>query len=250
MGQQNLSLLSFREQALRQPVPEPARQRIGWRRRIIKWALVLLALPFVLALVYRVVPPPASALMVLRSVGGAQMDYRWRPADQISQHLIDAVVVSEDARICVHNGVDWDVLRGLVEDALDEEGEPVRGGSTIAMQTAKNLFLWPHRSYIRKGLEIPISLWIDLTWPKRRIIEVYLNIAEWGPGIYGAEAASRRYFNKPASKLSRQQAALLAAALPNPMIYTAGKPGPKLRRRAQVVQARMRSAPQVVKCLK
>ena len=152
--------------------------------------------------------------------------------------------------MCAHNGVDWDVLQGLAKEALDEDGRPVRGGSTIAMQTAKNLFLWPHRSYVRKGLEIPISLWIDYSWPKRRIIEVYLNIAEWGPGIYGAEAASQRFFKKPASKLSKQQAALLAAALPNPMIYTAGKPGPKLRRRARRVMARMRNAGPHVKCLK
>ena len=195
-------------------------------------------------------PPPVSSLMALRFFNGSHTDYRWRSADKISNNLIHAVVVSEDARICEHNGVDWDVLQGLVKEAIDEDGKPVRGGSTIAMQTAKNLFLWPHRSYVRKGLEIPISLWIDYTWPKRRIIEVYLNIAEWGPGIYGAEAASQRFFKKPASKLSRQQAALLAAALPNPMIYTAGKPGPKLRRRARRVVARMRNAGPHVKCLK
>ncbi|MGI9464224.1 MAG: monofunctional biosynthetic peptidoglycan transglycosylase, partial [Aestuariivirgaceae bacterium] len=191
--------------------------------------------------------PPASALMVMRFINGAETDYRWRSADQISNNLVHAVVVSEDARICEHDGVDWDVLKGLV--AIDEEGQPVRGGSTIAMQTAKNLFLWPDRSYVRKGLEIPISLWIDYTWPKRRIVEIYLNIAEWGPGIYGAEAASRRFFKKPAARLSAQQAALLAAALPNPMIYTAGKPGPKLRRRAKRVRTRMRGAGPYVKCL-
>lgn len=213
-------------------------------------ALLVLAMPFVVALAYRVVPPPASMLMVLRAAGGAGIDYRWRSADKISRHLVHAVVVSEDARICQHNGVDWDVLQGLVKEALDEDGEPVRGGSTIAMQTAKNLFLWPHRSYVRKGLEIPISLWIDYTWPKRRIIEVYLNIAEWGPGVYGAEAASQRYFKTSAANLSVQQAALLAAALPNPMIYTAGKPGPKLRRRAQRVRARMRGAAAHTKCVK
>ena len=231
-------------------VPDAERGRSGWFRRIVRLALLALALPFVLALVYRVVPPPASTLMLLRAAGGAGIDYRWRPAEKISRHLVHAVVVSEDARICQHNGVDWDVLRGLVVEALDEDGEPVRGGSTIAMQTAKNLFLWPHRSYVRKGLEIPISLWIDFTWPKRRIIEVYLNIAEWGPGVYGAEAASQRYFKTSAARLSAQQAALLAAALPNPMIYRAGKPGPKLQQRALRVRARMRGAKVHAKCLK
>lgn len=225
------------------------RRRAGWLGRIVRLAVLILAVPFVLVPVYRVVPPPFSALMVMRFVAGAETDYRWRPVGQISEALVRAVVVSEDARICEHDGVDWEVMRDLVGEALDEDGEPVRGGSTIAMQTAKNLFLWPQRSYVRKALEIPLSLWIDLTWPKRRIIEVYLNIAEWGPGIYGAEAASRRYFKRPAAELSSRQAALLAAALPNPMIYTVGKPGPKLRRRAQRVWARMRGASPHIRCL-
>lgn len=224
------------------------RRRSGWFRRIARLVLLVLAMPFAVTLAYRVMPPPASALMLLRAAGGEGIDYRWRSADKISRHLVHAVVVSEDARICQHNGVDWNVLQGLVKEAFDEDGDPVRGGSTIAMQTAKNLFLWPHRSYVRKGLEIPISLWIDYTWPKRRIIEVYLNIAEWGPGVYGAEAASQRYFKTSAANLSAQQAALLAAALPNPMIYTAGKPGPRLRRRAQRVRARMRGAQAHVRC--
>ncbi len=212
--------------------------------------IIVLAMPFMLVLVYRAVPPPVSALMVLRKLDGQAIDYRWLPARQISRHLISAVVVAEDARICQHGGVDWDVLRGLVSEALDDEGRPVRGGSTIAMQTAKNLFLWPQRSYVRKSLEIPISMWIGLTWPKRRIMEVYLNIAEWGPGIYGAEAASRAHFGTSAARLTARQAALLAAALPNPMIFNAGKPGPKLRRRARRVAARLRGAGAYLKCLK
>ncbi|MGI9463080.1 MAG: monofunctional biosynthetic peptidoglycan transglycosylase [Aestuariivirgaceae bacterium] len=226
------------------------KKRSGLLRRLVKIVLVVLALPFVLVLVYRIVPPPASTLMVLQMINGQKMDYRWRPAGKISRHLFKAAAVAEDGRICQHNGVDWQVLQGLAIEALDDDGKPVRGGSTIAMQTAKNLFLWPQRSYVRKFLEIPISLWIDYTWPKRRIVEVYLNIAEWGPGIYGAEAASRYHFGISAARLSPRQAALLAAALPNPSIFKAGKPGPKLRSKAQRVEARMRSANGHFECLK
>ncbi len=225
------------------------RKRLGLFKRLVLLMLIILALPFLLVLAYRVVPPPVSALMVLHRIDGQAVDYRWRPAGRISRHLFQAAAVSEDARICQHNGVDWGVLQGLAEEALDEGGKSVRGGSTIAMQTAKNLFLWPQRSYLRKLLEIPISLWIDYIWPKRRIVEVYLNIAEWGPGIYGAEAASRYHFGISAARLSLHQAALLAAALPNPAIFDAGRPGPNLRDRARRVEGRMRGADDYLKCL-
>jgi monofunctional biosynthetic peptidoglycan transglycosylase len=218
-------------------------------KRLVILGVMLALIPLVLVPVYSVMAPPASALMLLRAVAGNGMDYRWTPLDEISPRLVRAVTVSEDARFCEHNGVDWEVMRGLVEEALDEDGEPVRGGSTIAMQTAKNLLLWPQRSYVRKAIELPISLWIDLVWSKRRVMEVYLNIAEWGPGVYGAEAASQRHFGKQASQLSMREAALLAGALPNPYIYTAGKPGPKLRRRARRVQARMKGSGRLLGCL-
>lgn len=231
-------------------VTPPRSSRFAWARRLTLLLFILLSLPFLLAVAYRVIPPPMSALMALRMIGGHSTDYRWRPIEQISPHLIHAVAAAEDAGICRHDGVDWDVLRGLAKQALDEDGKPVRGGSTIAMQTAKNLFLWPQRSYIRKAAEIPLSLWIGYIWPRQRIMEVYLNIAEWGSGIYGAEAASRRHFGISAAKLSAREAALLAAALPNPILYNAGKPGPQLRRKARRVQARMRGAGAYLKCLR
>lgn len=216
---------------------------------MLRLAVVLVLAPYVITVAYRYFPPPFSTLMVIRKADGQDIDYRWRPIGSMSSHLIDAAASAEDARICDHNGVDWDVLRGLVNDALADENEPARGGSTIAMQTAKNLFLWPQRSYLRKGLEIPLSLWIDLLWPKRRTMEVYLNIAEWGPGIFGAEAAAQHHFNRAAADLSRQQAILLAASLPNPALFNPGKPGPKLRRRAARLSKRTPRDPAYLKCL-
>jgi monofunctional glycosyltransferase len=161
-------------------------------------------------------------LMAIRWVQGSAIDYRWRPLEAISPHLAHAVATAEDARFCEHRGIDWETLNKL----MDEPGGPSRGGSTIAMQTAKNLFLWPSRSYVRKAAELPLAAWIDFVWPKPRVIEVYLNIAEWGPGIFGAEAAAQRHFGKPAADLTRNEAALLAAALPNPHERNAGNPGP------------------------
>jgi monofunctional biosynthetic peptidoglycan transglycosylase len=232
------------------PIRLPAPRRRSLLRRLFNLLIILAAVPVLLTLAYRFVPPPVSALMLLRAVTGESIDYRWQPLANISAHLINAVTTAEDARICRHNGVDWDVLRGLVEDALDDETDPVRGGSTIAMQTAKNLFLWPHKSYIRKGLEIPLSLWIDFTWSKRRTVEVYLNIAEWGPGIFGAEAAAQHHFGRPASSLTRQQALQLAASLPNPHIFNPGTPGPKLRRRTARLSRRTPANPAYLECLK
>ncbi len=207
------------------------------------------AIPFVLVPVYAIVPPPVSALMLIRLAEGQGRNYRWIPVEQVSHRLVQAVVMSEDARFCQHNGVDWAVLQDLVGGAVRDGSAPSRGGSTIAMQTAKNLFLWPQRSYLRKGLEIPLSLWIDLVWPKQRVVEVYLNIAEWGPGIYGAEAASRAYFRKPAARLTASEASLLAASLPNPLHFNPAKPSRQLSRRARTVRARMKAAGGHLGCL-
>jgi len=150
-----------------------------------------------------------------------------------------------DARFCRHTGVDWEALREVLED---EEG-PSRGASTIPMQAAKNLFLWPGRSYVRKGLEIPIALWMDLVWSKRRMMEVYLNVAEWGDGIFGAEAAAQAYFRKSARDLTRREAALLAAALPNPKRRNPAKPSVGHRRIADRLMARAAAAGPLTDCL-
>lgn len=221
------------------------RGRLWWLRPLAVIVALVLAAPFAATVVYRWAPPPMSMLMAIRAAAGAGIDYRWTALDRISPNLVTAVVASEDARLCQHRGVDWEVMRELLEEA----GGPSRGGSTIAMQTAKNLFLWPARSYVRKAAELPLAHWIDFTWSKRRLVEVYLNIVEWGPGVYGAEAAAQRYFGKPASDLTRNEAALLAAALPNPIVRNAAKPGPAMRRQAARIARRMVSMAGHLDCL-
>ena len=156
------------------------------------------------------------------------------------------MIASEDQRFCLHNGVDWGALRDVVDD---EEG-PSRGASTITMQTVKNVFLWPGRSYIRKGLEIPLAVMADAVWGKRRTMEIYLNVAEWGEGIFGAEAAARHWFRKSARDLTRNEAALLAATLPNPILRSAGKPTRGVRAIAGRIQGRMGQVDGLMGCLK
>lgn len=219
------------------------------RSRLWQWIGVVLALlvalPFAATLAYRWVPPPASMLMAIRWLQGNAIDYRWVPIERMSPHLAKAVLTAEDARFCEHRGIDWETLNTL----MDEPGGPSRGGSTIAMQTAKNLFLWPARSYVRKAAELPLAMWIDFVWPKRRVIEVYLNIVEWGPGIFGAEAAAQRYFGKPAAEITAKEAALLAAALPNPLARNVASPGPVLRRSAALTARRVAATTPHLTCL-
>jgi monofunctional biosynthetic peptidoglycan transglycosylase len=166
--------------------------------------------------------PPVSTLMIARWLTFRGVERTYVPLARISPRLIAAVVISEDALFCRHGGVDWSALNEVITEA-DEDG-PSRGASTITMQTAKNLFLWPGRSAIRKGLEIPLAMLIDRAWGKRRVLEVYLSIAEWGNGLFGAEAAARRYFHKSASDLSQREASLLATALPNPASRDPSRP--------------------------
>jgi monofunctional glycosyltransferase len=224
--------------------------RQPWPRKAGFAALVLLTLPIVLTLYYAVLPPPISSLMIGRLLTGHNIDYRWVPLQSISPELAKAVVSAEDARFCEHQGIDWLAVQDLVEEAFDNDEQPMRGASTIAMQTAKNLFLWEGRSVIRKALEMPLALWIDAVWPKRRVIEVYLNIAEWAPGVYGAEAAARKHFGKSASKLSRREAALMASVLPNPIKRHAGKPSGAVRRRANLIERRTVTMGALLNCLR
>jgi monofunctional biosynthetic peptidoglycan transglycosylase len=199
-----------------------------------------------LILAYRFLPP-VSTLMLARWAHGEAVDRRFVPLDRISPNLRTAVIVSEDARFCRHSGVDWDALRQVI-DAADQDG-PARGASTIAMQTVKNLFLWPSRSFVRKGIEIPLALLIEQTWPKRRILEIYLNLAEWGDGVFGAEAASRRYFHKSADKLDPREAALLATALPAPRRRNAARPTRRHSALATLIMGRARTADPFVECV-
>jgi monofunctional biosynthetic peptidoglycan transglycosylase len=185
--------------------------------RAAAWTAAALAV-VVLALVvaYRWIDPPISALMLGQSIAGTSIERRWVPIERISPHLIKAVVVSEDGRFCGHSGVDL----GALQDAIAHD----RGGSTITMQVVKNLFLWPSRSYVRKVIEIALAYVVDGFWPKRRILEIYLNIAEWGDGVFGAEAAARAHFGKSAARLTPEEAALMTVALPNPLERTPGLP--------------------------
>lgn len=198
--------------------------------------MVLIA-PVVVIAVYRVVPPPVTALMLIRAAQGEEMRQEWAPLSRIAPVLGRAVLASEDQKFCRHFGFDWQSLNEAWADW--SEGRRARGASTLTMQTAKNLFLWPGRSLVRKGAEAYLALWIELLWPKARILEVYLNIAEWGPGIYGAQAASRQFFAKPAASLSAEEAARLAAVLPNPRRFSAGSPSGYTLERAAIIRVKM-----------
>ena len=208
-------------------------------RALVVAILIVVLLPYVLAPLYRLVDP-VSALMLWRRATGHRVERVWVPLGAISPALPRAVMAAEDARFCVHHGIDFAELRAAFADAADaDDFSEMRGGSTIAQQTAKNLFLWPGRSVIRKALELPLALWLDLVLGKRRLMETYLNIAEWGPsGEFGAEAGARHAFGKPARDLSAREAALLAAILPNPSIRSASRPGAGVRRLAAIYEGR------------
>ncbi|WP_414644283.1 monofunctional biosynthetic peptidoglycan transglycosylase [Bosea sp. (in: a-proteobacteria)] len=217
---------------------ERATTRRGILARALRW-LWLVAITLLVALaaglaLYRFVPVP-STLMLGRWLTLQPVERQWVPLTAISPNLVRAVIAAEDQRFCSHRGVDWVELNAV----LDDEDGPSRGASTLTMQTAKNVFLWPGRSYVRKGLEIPLAMAIDFAWPKQRVIEVYLNVAEWGEGLFGAEAAAQRYFGKPASRLNPAEAARLAAALPNPIIRNPARPSRGLQAASARIQRRV-----------
>ncbi|USQ95599.1 monofunctional biosynthetic peptidoglycan transglycosylase [Caulobacter sp. RL271] len=195
--------------------------------------IVLVAGPVAMVILYRFIPPPVTPLMVIRAVEGRGLDHRWRPIDQVSPALPRALIAAEDAKFCDHRGFDFDALYKAYEN--NESGKKVRGGSTISQQTAKNVFLWPGRSYVRKGLEAWFTVLIETFWGKKRIMEVYLNSIEYGSGIYGAEAASQRYFGVGADRLSQAQASRLAAILPSPLKWQVVKPGKYVAKRSKKI---------------
>lgn len=231
-------------------LPAPAPGRVGEPVRYLRLAariaggavLALTAAVLLLVVLYRWVDPPASTLMLGQQLTGTQIEQRWVPIERISPHLVQAVILSEDGGFCRHRGVDW--------PALEEAIESSRGGSTITMQVVKNLFLWPQRSYIRKALEIVLAYVVEAVWSKERVLEIYLNIAEWGPGIFGAEAAARSHFGRSASQLTAQEAALLAVSLPSPIDRRAGYPDQQMRRLANNLQLRMRAVRSVPQCVR
>lgn len=230
-------------------IGSPATEALGHRslfRRLLRIAVWLvvgwLAVVLVLMVAYRFINPPGSMLMLQQWLSGQSIETTWVPIEEISPNVVRAVIASEDSRFCDHYGVDFEALAGAVTDV---GSGAARGASTISMQVVKNLFLWSSRSYTRKAVELPLTFVMEMLWPKRRIMEVYLNIAEWGPGIFGIEAAAEARFHKPASSLSAGEASRLAVALPNPRVRNPAKPGPGMQRLARIVQMRMRIATSV-----
>lgn len=193
-------------------------------------------------LVYRVVSPPVTPLMLIRRAEGYGITKTWEPLSRISPYLIRAAMAGEDAKFCRHHGFDWQAIHQDWRRYERGRGR-LRGASTISMQTAKNVFLWPGRDWIRKGFEAYFTVLVELIWGKRRIMETYLNVVEWGPGVYGAEAAAEYYFHRPASSLTEDEATRLAAILPDPLRWSASRPGPYVRARSAFIRANIPDLP-------
>lgn len=228
-----------------------ARRDMGAFRLVLRWCARLVVgfvtLSFAGVTLYHWVDPSVTPLMLLRVVEGAVagtpvgIDRRWVDLGAVSPHLVRAVIAAEDARFFTHWGVDTKELERAVEYNDRQAGRRMRGASTITMQCARSVFLWPGRTWIRKAIEVWLAVLMEGLWGKRRILEVYLNVVEWGPGVYGAEAAARRSFGASAAALDPDEAALLAAALPAPRRFDPGAPSPALRRRAATIAARARA---------
>ena len=220
------------------PRPKPARRRRGFWGSALLIALCLVVVgPLVFTLAYRFIPPPATILMLLRAAQGHGLDYRWRGLDDISPDMVQAAIAAEDSGFCRHHGFDFTAIQKALAHNERRPGK-IRGGSTISQQTAKNVFLWPGRDYVRKGLEAYDTVLIEAIWGKRRIMEVYLNVVEMGPGIYGAEAASQAYFGHSARSLTRTEADHLIAILPSPLKWKAVQSGAYVQRRSARIAAR------------
>lgn len=217
--------------------PERAKPRL-WL-----WALLvftgLFFIPPLMVLALRWLPPPTTAFMLQSEVKPVQ--YQWVPATGIAESARKAAVAAEDQKFWTHNGFDFEAISKALEH--NERSRRKRGASTITQQVAKNLFLWPGRSWLRKGVEVSFTVLIEWFWPKQRILEVYLNIAEFGPGIYGVEAAAQKFFGKPAAALLPDEAARLAAVLPNPRKWRADRPGPYVQSRAAAILRLMGDRP-------
>jgi monofunctional biosynthetic peptidoglycan transglycosylase len=223
-----------------------ARRKPGLLRRIGRIALYgvigFIIGSIVLVALYRALPPPATPLMLIRHVEGYGIYKSWRRLDDISPYLIRAAMAGEDARFCRHHGFDWGAIATAWDRYQSGHGR-LLGASTISMQTAKNVFLWPGRDWLRKGFEAWFTALIELAWGKRRIMEIYLNVVEWGPGVYGAKAAAQYYFHKPADALNLEDAVRLAAALPDPLDWSPRRPGRRLLARGAAIRANMPAVP-------
>ena len=217
-------------------------------RWVVRWCarmvLAFVAVSVALVTLYHYVNPPLTPLMVIRMIAGelegrpVGLDRRWVSLADVSPALLRAVVAAEDARFFSHWGVDVREVEAARAYNLRQRGDRLRGASTITMQCARSVFLWPARTYLRKAMEVWLALLMEPLWGKRRILEVYVNVVEWGPGIYGAEAAARRYFGVSAAELDTRRAALLAATLPAPRRLDPTRPSPYLQRRAAIIVER------------
>jgi monofunctional biosynthetic peptidoglycan transglycosylase len=227
-----------------QPAPAPGKRKAPLWRRLLAGLLLAGVAVFVLfhlyALILRLAPNPGTLLMTQRAMEGQAVKRDWVPLDRISPRLVYAVIAAEDAKFCAHGGIDWDAIEQAREYNARNPGKRRRGGSTISQQTAKNVFFWNGGGMPRKAGEAWMTYVIETVWGKRRIMEMYLNVAEWGDGLFGAEAAAQARFGKSAADLTEREAALLAAVLPSPNKWSADNPGPYVRRRAGSIQGRMR----------
>ena len=203
--------------------------------RYLVWTLVwFVGLSLALVILYRFVPVPVTATML---IDGNGITKDWEPLEDIDRNMVRAVIAGEDGKFCQHDGFDREAIEQAIE--RNQRGGRIRGGSTISQQTAKNVFLWQGGGYFRKGLEAWFTLLIETVWGKRRIMEVYLNVAETGIGTYGVEAGARRYFDHSAARLSTSEAARMAAALPLPKERSVVSPGGFTRRYGNTIQARI-----------
>lgn len=225
--------------------PGPTTRGRRWRRWLLALPLLFVLGTALQVLVLRFVDPPFSAFMAIRQAEawaegdfGFRIAHDWRDLDEMPPHVPLAMIAAEDQRFAEHYGFDLKAIEKA--RASNARGRKVRGGSTISQQTAKNLFLWSGRSYVRKAVEAWYTLLIETLWPKRRIVEVYVNIAEFGNGVYGAQAAARTYFRRDADRLTAAQAARLAAVLPSPRRYSVARPGPYVQRRTRAIERQMR----------
>lgn len=230
---------AYRDLNIEYPVLEPERSRSSTILRFLLRSIAILLIVFFLfsvvwVLFYRFTQPPSSFIMRRDRQQGIEIDRRPVPLDQISKNAVLAVIAAEDQQFCSHKGFDWTAISKA--RTHNEDAAVVRGASTISMQTAKNAFLWPNRSWIRKGFEAYFTSLIEIFWPKERIVEVYLNLAEWGKGVYGIESASIHYFGISSSQLNTTQAALLAAALPTPTRSNPSQPTSYLSNRASMIE--------------
>lgn len=216
-------------------------QRI--KQRILRYSFYAFAAFLGITLLFRVVPVPFSSYMAQQKVShllngeSYPIKYQWVSLDKISWQMQLAVIAAEDQKFAQHHGIDWDAIDKALK--YNKKSTKVRGGSTISQQTVKNLYLWHGQSWLRKGIELPTTLMVELLWSKKRILEMYLNIAEFGNGIFGVEAASQAYFKKSAKQLNQQEAALLAAVLPNPIIFKANKPSAFVQKKQRWIMRQM-----------